>query len=57
MEQCLPRSVTIQLLPREDGGLRVRSGDVLELVLSHRDPEKVLLDLLPSIRGTLEHGR
>lgn len=37
--------VRVTLEPREDGGLRVWSDDLPELVLSHADPEKVIADI------------
>lgn len=46
-------SITIKLIPREDGGLRVCSDDVPGLILSHSDPELVMADLGPAIADLL----
>lgn len=53
---CLPNAVTLKLEPRPDGGLRVSSDDVPGLVLSHKHPAKVMADILPALRGILEHN-
>jgi hypothetical protein len=45
--------VTVRLQPRPDGGLRAWSDDVPELVLSHRDPEQVMADLVPALEAIL----
>ncbi len=41
--------ITIHLQRRPDGGLRVWSDDMPGLVLSHRDPERVLEDIIPAV--------
>lgn len=41
----------IFLQEREDGGLRVWSDDEPGLILSHRDPNRVLADIFPAIRA------
>lgn len=44
----LPRAITVKLMPREDGGLRVCSDDVPGLILSSRDVDGVMLDIIPA---------
>jgi hypothetical protein len=41
--------ITIHLQRRPDGGLRAWSDDMPGLVLSHRDPERVLEDIIPAV--------
>jgi len=41
----IDREITINLAPREDGGIRVWSDDMPGLILSHNDQEKVLREL------------
>jgi len=43
--------LTIKLLARDDGGLRIYSPDVRGLVLSHSNRHAVMLDLLPALDG------
>lgn len=43
-------AVTIKLLRREDGGLRICSDNVPGLILSSSDPEKALRDIWPALR-------
>ncbi|MFT4251392.1 MAG: hypothetical protein QM608_02790 [Caulobacter sp.] len=45
--------VTVRFQRRPDGGLRAWSDDVPELVLSNRDPEKVMADIVPAIEAIL----
>lgn len=42
--------VTIKLMRRQDGGLRVFSDDVPGLILSGTDPEKVMADVWPALQ-------
>ena len=42
-------ALTIKLLAREDGGLRIYSPDVRGLVLSHSNRHDVILGLLPAL--------
>jgi hypothetical protein len=49
----LPRAITVQLIPREDGGLRVSSVDVPGLILSGPDPARVMAQILPAARAIL----
>lgn len=46
---ALKRAVTIRLIPREDGGLRVSSDELLGLVLSGNQPNNVMNQILPAI--------
>jgi hypothetical protein len=46
----IDREITIKLLPREDGGVRVCSDDVPGLILSGPDPLKVLADIGPALK-------
>jgi hypothetical protein len=45
--------VTVRVERRRDGGLRAWSDDVPGLVLSHRDPQKVLADIAPVLIAIL----
>ena len=45
--------ITLNFEPRPDGGLRVWSDDVPELVLSHRSPERVIEDIFPAVQAIL----
>lgn len=49
----IPRTaITLKLERRpQDGGLRVYSDDVPGLVLSGPDPDKVMADVMPALRG------
>lgn len=55
--QLLRRPIVLKIEPRSDGGLRVWSDDFPGLILSHRDQEKVLLDIGPAIIALLKHHR
>lgn len=46
--------VTLKMQRRPDGGLRVWSDEVPGLVLSHKDPAKVLSDVVPALEVILE---
>jgi hypothetical protein len=41
--------IVIRLQRRRDGGLRAWSDDVPGLVLSHRDADRVLADIIPAV--------
>lgn len=43
------KEITIKLLPREDGGLRVCSDDEPGLILSGADPMKVMAGVWPAL--------
>lgn len=45
--------VTVHIQQRRDGGLRVWSEDLPELVLSHRDANRVLADIAPALEFIL----
>ncbi|HXV00660.1 MAG TPA: hypothetical protein VG166_09190 [Caulobacteraceae bacterium] len=45
--------ITVRMQRRRDGGLRVWSDDVPELVLSHRDHHRVLRDIEPALNHIL----
>lgn len=45
--------ITVEIQRREDGGLRVRSNEVPGLVLSHRDPDRVIADIQPALEAIL----
>lgn len=47
---------TIKLEPREDGGLRVSSDDMLGLILSNGDQRAVLRDLAEAIPALARHN-
>lgn len=55
MSDDTPRSfkITVRLQERRDGGLRVWSDDLPELVLSNRDRQKVWDDLEPALNHIL----
>jgi hypothetical protein len=46
--------IVLKIERRKDGGLRVWSDDVPGLVLSHRDPAKVLADIQPALKVILK---
>lgn len=46
--------ITVKMRRRADGGLRVWSDQLPGLVLSHRDPERVLSDIEPALETILE---
>jgi hypothetical protein len=48
-------TVTVRFERRDDGGLRAWSDDVPGLVLSNRDPHRVLDDVIPALRVLLGH--
>lgn len=45
--------VTVAMERREDGGLRVWSDDLPELVLSHPDADRVMADVPEAVRAIL----
>lgn len=45
--------VTVHIQQRRDGGLRVWSDDLPGLVLSHKDPKRVLADIAPALETIL----
>jgi hypothetical protein len=45
--------IRVCIEPREDGGLRVWSDDLPELVLSHADAEKVIADIPRALEAIL----
>jgi hypothetical protein len=45
--------VRVSIEPREDGGLRVWSEDLPELVLSHADADKVIADIPRAMEAIL----
>lgn len=45
----IKQTITIKLIPREDGGLRITSDDEYGLVLSGADPGKVMASVLPAL--------
>ena len=45
----MDREITIRLIPREDGGIRVCSDDIPGLILSGPDPIDAILDIWPAI--------
>ncbi len=49
----IPRTaITLKIERRpEDGGLRVCSDDVPGLILSGPDPNRVIADVMPALRG------
>lgn len=49
-------NITIKLMSREDGGLRVCSDDVPGLILSGADPSKVCADIWPVVQALLAHN-
>lgn len=53
MHEAESFKIVIQVQQRDDGGLRVWSDDVPGLVLSNRDPQKVLADIKPAIEAIL----
>lgn len=53
----MERTVTLRIIDREDGGLRIWSDDLPGLVLSHRDQSAVWRDLGPAIEVLLNHNR
>lgn len=56
MERAWPmKQVRIVLERRPDGGLRVHSPDVLGLILSHNDADKVMTDILPALESIWGH--
>lgn len=48
--------VVIRVQRRSDGGLRVWSDDVPGLVLSNKDPQKVLADIKPALEAILSEA-
>lgn len=48
--------ITLRLLPREDGGLRIVSDDVPGLILSGADQSAVWRDLGPAIEALLKRN-
>lgn len=42
---------TLNLAMRPDGGLRVTCNEVPGLLLSHSEPDLVMTDVLPALRG------
>ena len=40
---------------REDGGLRITSPEIPGLVLSHPNPDTVMLDVIPAIDAITRH--
>lgn len=52
----LNRSYTIKIMPRGDGGLRIRSDDAPGLILSGPDPVKVIAAVLPALEALADHG-
>ena len=53
MSEAESFKVVLQMQRRKDGGLRVWSKDVPGLVLSHRDPQKVIEDIKPALEMIL----
>lgn len=49
----MPVKVTIALGRRDDGGLFIYSGDVPGLVLSYKEPSKVLAAVVPAVEVLL----
>lgn len=45
--------VSVCIEPREDGGIRVWSEDLPELVLSHADRAAVFADIIPALTAIL----
>lgn len=52
----VPGAVTVTLEPRPDGGLRVWSASDPGLILSGRDVDAVLSDILPAVQVLREHN-
>jgi predicted RNase H-like HicB family nuclease len=48
-------TVTVTLIDREDGGLRVRSVDLPGLILSGKDKAAVCASIAPAIEALLKH--
>lgn len=48
--------VVVRVERRSDGGLRVWSDDIPGLVLSNRDPHKVMADIVPAIEAILSEA-
>ena len=47
--------VAVQIEDREDGGLRVYSEDLPNLILSGRDKETVVSNIVPAIEAIFRH--
>lgn len=52
----IPHEITVRLIPREDGGLRICSDDVPGLILSSTDLDEIMLDLLPAAEDLMRHN-
>ena len=48
-------TITVSLLDREDGGVRVQSDDLPGLILSGSDKEQVVKSIIPAISALLEN--
>lgn len=56
MTEAVSFKIVVNVEVRADGGLRVWSADVPGLVLSHKDPRKVIDDIKPALETILsEH--
>lgn len=53
----LQRKITIQIEPRGDGGICVWSPEIMGLILSGPDPEKIMAAIWPALVALNEHGR
>lgn len=53
MNASVSYKITVCVEPRDDGGIRVWSEDLPELVLSHSDSQRVVDDVLIAIRTIL----
>jgi hypothetical protein len=49
------KELTIKLLPRKDGGLRVWCVELPGLILSGPDPEKVMGAVVSALKALIQH--
>ena len=48
-------TITVSLLDREDGGVRVQSDDLPGLILSGPNKEEVIHSIIPAMSALLDH--
>lgn len=51
------KELTLKLLPREDGGIRIWCEEVPGLILSGSDPQKVMSDVIPALNVLAEYEK